>query len=61
MSKKRSVFTEEINNTALNSNDNKTMQSIDLVATCAYGTSKELICSKEKIKRYNIIKHYKNV
>ena len=27
----------------------------------AYGTSKDLICKKEKIKRNIIIKQYKNV
>ena len=43
------VFTEEINNIALSSNDDKTMQSIDLIETYAYGTSKDLICKKEKI------------
>ena len=36
------------------------MQSIDLIETYAYGTRKDLICKKEKIKR-NIIKQYKNV
>ena len=37
------------------------MQSIDLIETYAYGTSKDLICNKEKTKRNNIIKQYKNV
>ena len=35
------------------------MQLIDLIETYAYGTSKDLICKKEKIKRNNIIKQYK--
>ena len=34
------------------------MQSIALIETYAYGTRKDLICQKEKIKR-NIIKQYK--
>ena len=36
----RHVFTEEINKIALGSNDNKRMQSIDLIETYAYGRSK---------------------
>ena len=37
------------------------MQSIDLIETYPYGMSKDLIYKKEKIKRNNIIKQYKNV
>ena len=40
-------FTEEINRIALNSNDDKRMQSIDSIETYRYGTSKDLICKKE--------------
>ena len=32
------------------------MQSIGLIETYAYGTSKDLVSEKEKIKRNNIIK-----
>ena len=32
------------------------MESIDLVETCAYGTSKDLVSEKEEIKCNNIIK-----
>ena len=39
-------FTEEINKIALNSNDDKRMQSIDSIETYAYGTSKDLIWKK---------------
>ena len=35
-SEKRNVFTEEINKIALSSNDDKRMQSIDLVETYVY-------------------------
>ena len=45
----------------LSSNDDKRMQSIDSIKTYANGTSKNLICKKEKIQRNNIIKQYKNV
>ena len=37
------------------------MQSIDSMETYAYGMSIDLICEKEKTKRTNIIKQYKNV
>ena len=36
------------------------MQSIDLIETYAYGTSKYLATEKEEIKYINIIKRYKN-
>ena len=42
-------FTEEINNTALSSNDNKRMQSIASIKTYACGTSKDLVSKKEEI------------
>ena len=35
------------------------MQSIDLIQTYAYGTSKDLVNEKEEIKSSNIIKRYK--
>ena len=60
-SKRDNTFTEEINKIALSLNDGKRMQSIDSMETYAYGTSKDLICKKEKIKRYDIIKQYKKV
>ena len=55
------VFTEVINKITLSSNDDKRMQSIDLIETYAYGTSKNLIWKKEKIERNNIIGQYQNV
>ena len=59
-SERHNVFTEEINKIALSSNDDKRMQSIDLIETCAYRTSTDLVSEKEKIKCNNIIKQYKN-
>ena len=38
--------------TALSSNDDKSMPSIDSIETYAYGTSKDPICKKEKITEY---------
>ena len=49
-SEKHNVFTEKINKTALSSNDEKRIQSIDLIETYANGTSKDLICIIEEIK-----------
>ena len=59
-SERHNIFTEEINKTALSSNDDKRMQSIDSIETCAYGTSKDLVSEKEVIKCKNIIKRHKN-
>ena len=47
-SERHNVFTEETNKIALSPNDNKWMWSIDSIETCAYGISKDLICTKEK-------------
>ena len=52
---KDNVFTEEINKIALSSNDDKRMQSIDLIETYAYGMSKVLVSEKEEIKCNNTI------
>ena len=48
-SDRHNVFTEEIIKIALSLNDDKRLQSIDLIETYAYGTSKDLICEKEEI------------
>ena len=42
------VFTEEISKTALSSNDNKIMQSIDSIETHAYGANKYLVSENEE-------------
>ena len=39
----------------LSSNDDKRMQSIDLIEAYAYGTSTDLVTEKEVIKCSNII------
>ena len=59
ITEKQSVFTEEINKIALSSNDDKRMQSIDLIETYAYGMGKYLVSEKEEIKCNNVIKRYK--
>ena len=53
------LFTEEISKTAVISNDDKRIQSIDLTKTYAHETSKDLVSEKEEIKCNNIIKQYK--
>ena len=45
---------------ALSSSDAKRVQSIDLMETYVYRTSKDLISKKEEIKINNIIKQYRN-
>ena len=59
-SERHNVFTEEISKIALGSNDDKRMQSIDLIETDVYGTSKNLVSEKEENKFNNIIKWYKD-
>ena len=59
-SERHNVFTEEINKIALGSNDDKTMQPIDVIEIYAYGRSKDLVSEKDKIKCNNIINPYKN-
>ena len=46
---------------ALSSYDDKRIQPIGLIETYVDGTGKDLIYKKEKNKRDNIIKQYKNV
>ena len=59
---KHNVFTEEINKISLSPNDDKRMKSFDLIETYAYGTTKDLVSEKEKIKCNNlIIKRYKKL
>ena len=57
---RHNVFTEEFNKTALGSNHDRRIQSIDSIETYAYGTNKDLMCKKEEIKCSNIRKQYKN-
>ena len=54
------VFAEEGNKIALTSNDDKKMQSIDLIETYVYGTSEDLVSDKKEIKCNNTIKWYKS-
>ena len=46
------VYTEEANKTALNSNDDKRLQTFDRVATCPYGTNAFKIWESEMLSKY---------
>ena len=54
---KHNVFTKEINDIALISNDDKIMRLIDSIETYPYGMSKYLVSEKEEFK-YNDIMQY---
>ena len=54
-------MTEEINKIVISSNDDKRIQSTDLIETCAYGTGKDSVVKKEEINFNNIMKQCKNV
>ena len=45
----------------MSSNDDKRMKSIELIATYAYGTSKDLVSEKEEIQCSYIIKRNKKM
>ena len=57
-SERHNVCNKEVNKTALSSNDDERMQSIDSIETYAYGMSKDLVSEKEEIKCNNVIKQY---
>ena len=57
-SERQNVFAKKINKIAFISNNDKRMQSI-AIETNAYGTSKDLVSEKEKIKCNSITKRYK--
>ena len=45
----------------MSSNEDKRMKSIELIATYAYGTSKDLVSEKEEIQYSYIIKRNKKM
>ena len=53
-SERHNIFTEEINNNDLSSNDDKRMQSIDSIEIYAYGASKVLVSENDELKYSNI-------
>ena len=49
------VYTEEVNKIALNSNDDKRLQTFDRVTTYPYGTNAFKVCESEMmaVKKYS--------
>ena len=59
---KYDVFTEKVKKIAVSANDDdEIIQSINLIETYAYGTTKDLICKKDKIKWRNTMKKHKTI
>ena len=44
------VYTEEVNKIALNSNDDKRLQTFDKIITYPYGTNAIIVCESEMLK-----------
>ena len=59
-SEKHDTITEEVNRIALIASDDKRMQLINSIETCAYGVSKDLIRKYEEIKCNKIMKKCQN-
>ena len=45
------VYAEEVNKIALNSNDNKRLQTFDRVTTYPYGTNAFKVCESEMLRK----------
>ena len=45
------VYTEEVNKIALNSNDNKRLQTFDRITTYPYGTNAFKVCESEMLSK----------
>ena len=58
-SERHNVFTEEVNNIALSSIDDKRMQSINSIEICVWNKQKDLASKKEQIKCNSIKKRNK--
>ena len=46
------VHTEQINKTALSSNDDKRLQTFDKITTYPYGTNAFKVCKSEMLSKY---------
>ena len=53
-SEAHNVYTEEVNKTALSSNDDKRLQTFDRIISYPYGTSVGKVCKAEMIRKVNI-------
>ena len=50
-SDRHNVYTEEVNKIALNSNDNKRLQTFDRITTYPYGTNAFKVCESEMLSK----------
>ena len=48
------LYTEEVNKVALNSSDNKRLQTFDRVTTYPYGTNAFKICESEMLSKISV-------
>ena len=53
-SERHDVCSEEVNNIALSSNDDKRLQTPDKITTYPYGTSAGRVCKTELLSKVNI-------
>ena len=51
---RRDVYTEEINKIALSSNDDKRLQTFDIITSYPYGTRAGKVCKTELLSKVNI-------
>ena len=52
--KAHNVYTEEVNKIALSSNDDKRLQTFDVITTYPYGTSAGKVCKTELLSKVDI-------
>ena len=53
-SESHDAYTEEVNKTALSSNNDKRLQTFDGITTYPYGTSAGKVCKTELLSKVNI-------
>ena len=53
-SERHDVYSEEVNKTALSSNDDKRLQTFDRITTYPYGASAGKVCKTELLSKVNI-------
>ena len=49
-SERNNLYTKEVNKIALCANDDKSIQSVDSIEICAYGTKKDILHKNKEIK-----------
>ena len=52
--KSNNAYTEEVNKIALNSNDDKRLQTFDRVSTYPYGTNAFKVCESEMLSKTSV-------